>query len=389
MSKTTVTNICGTPVSLPAPYSCMLPAGEAACISDTPANIIAALGGIQFVQGVLQFEDAPSGAPVTPHNTPAGATLPAASQPEATLINAANTRIGLVTPITTTATDRVVVCKLTSPGAVAVNLHASPATGDRVSIIDGTGDAGSNNITVTPAAGLINGSATLVISTNYGRADLVYSGSAWLSVGVLPTSATTTTATDVAETRTGHVRYNAPIAAELVSVVNAVTPTNVALTLAAQPDYPRNLQVRVVIDTTHAITAGNLAIVGKDASGKTITENVSLITASSVTLQTTHAFSHVTSATVSAIAITGGAGSTTVGIGVGKVFGLPANGALTSSTFAVYKENLDNADEVVGTVDATNGTIAATTDPNATHNFDFFYSYAVTPTQNSHTHTLA
>lgn len=183
------------------------------------------------------------------------------------------------------------------------------------------------------------------------------------------------------------VSFKAPIAEELVAIVAAVTPTNVALTVASQPDYPRALTVRVVIDTTHAITAGVLTIIGIGASGEAVTEAVSLIRASSATLYTSHAFAHVTSATVSAIAITGGAGSTTVGVGNSSRLGLPGSKTPAGGAFAVYKANVNQANEAVGTVDATYGTIIPTTAPDGSKNFDFFYNCTITPTATDGGHT--
>jgi hypothetical protein len=174
----------------------------------------------------------------------------------------------------------------------------------------------------------------------------------------------------------GYAYFAAPIAAELVSIVNAVTPTNVALTLAAQPDYPRKLQVRVVIGTTTttAITAGNLAIIGTNAQGVTITENVSMIYATSTTVTTTNAFAHVTSATVSAYAASGSGTGNTIGIGVATALGLPLPSNYTA--MSVYKTNVDAANEAVGTVDAYAGTIVPTTVPNASHNYHIWFTYS-------------
>jgi hypothetical protein len=46
-------------------------------------------------------------------------------------------------------------------------------------IKDGKGDSATNNITIAPSSGTIDGSSTLVISTAYGVSRLVYNGSAW------------------------------------------------------------------------------------------------------------------------------------------------------------------------------------------------------------------
>ena len=172
----------------------------------------------------------------------------------------------------------------------------------------------------------------------------------------------------------------APIAAELVSIKAAATPTNGTITIAAQPDYPRKLQVRVVIGTTTttAITAGTLTLVGTDCKTGAINgEVVSLIANASTTITTTNCYSQLTSGTVAAYAANGSGTGNTLGIGVSNALGLPAT--LGSYGLTVYKENVDNANETVGTVDGSAFTITPTTAPNATHNYNFFYTYAATP----------
>ncbi len=83
-------------------------------------------------------------------------------------------RVALTTPVTVAAaTDYAVVTDLTTPGAVAVNLPAG-VDGQVFVIVDGKGDAGTNNITITPAAGTIAGSATLVLTHNRQTVMLQY-----------------------------------------------------------------------------------------------------------------------------------------------------------------------------------------------------------------------
>lgn len=82
------------------------------------------------------------------------------------------------TTITVAASDDVVV-STTGGAAVAVSLPASPETGRRYTIKDGVGDAGTNNITVTPAAGNIDGAGTYVMNANYEAATFVYNGTQW------------------------------------------------------------------------------------------------------------------------------------------------------------------------------------------------------------------
>ncbi len=81
--------------------------------------------------------------------------------------------------VTVAVTDQVVVVNKTTGAATTVNLPASPRTGQQFKIKDGKGDAATNNITITPAAGNIDGAATKVISTNYGAATVVYNGTQW------------------------------------------------------------------------------------------------------------------------------------------------------------------------------------------------------------------
>lgn len=87
------------------------------------------------------------------------------------------TAAGAVTVSATT--DNIVIVNKTTGAATTVNLPASPTTGLTYTIKDGKGDAATNNITITPAAGTIDGAATSVISTNYGSRDIVYNGTQW------------------------------------------------------------------------------------------------------------------------------------------------------------------------------------------------------------------
>ena len=89
-------------------------------------------------------------------------------------------RVATATPVTVSATaDYAVITALSSPGAVAVNLPAG-VQGQMFSIVDGLGDAATNNITITPASGTINGSATYVIDGNRNGVVLAYSGTEWV-----------------------------------------------------------------------------------------------------------------------------------------------------------------------------------------------------------------
>lgn len=76
-------------------------------------------------------------------------------------------RTALISPVTLTSADFCVMTNLTAPGAVAVALPAG-IDGKIFAILDAKGDAATNNITITPNSGNINGAATYVISRNKG-----------------------------------------------------------------------------------------------------------------------------------------------------------------------------------------------------------------------------
>lgn len=89
-------------------------------------------------------------------------------------------RIAVATPVTVVAaTDEVVSIEVPGPVAVAVTLPAG-VTGQVFYLKDGLGLAApATPITITPAAGTIDGAATATINAPYGALTLVYSGTEW------------------------------------------------------------------------------------------------------------------------------------------------------------------------------------------------------------------
>lgn len=88
-------------------------------------------------------------------------------------------RVATSSPVTVAATDATVVSDLTVAGPVAVSLPAG-VTKQFVILVDGKGDAGTNNVTITGNGGqLINGNATLVLNTNYQGCILQFDGTQW------------------------------------------------------------------------------------------------------------------------------------------------------------------------------------------------------------------
>jgi hypothetical protein len=88
-------------------------------------------------------------------------------------------RIAVATPIAVVATNEVISVEVPGPVAVAVTLPAG-VTGQVFYIKDGLGLAApATPITITPAAGTIDGAATAVIDVPFGSLTLVYSGVEW------------------------------------------------------------------------------------------------------------------------------------------------------------------------------------------------------------------
>lgn len=209
----------------------------------------------------------------------------------------------------------------------------------------------------------------------------------------------TTVATNQAATATnnnttakcaGAISLTNPIAAELISVVADVLLANGAQIIAAQPDCPRKLQVRIT-DGDSSISAGTVTLVGVSAGGKALSQVINLA-GGTRTVVTDDAYATLTSATVAALA--GHGAGDNIGIGVGAGFGLPVPENATN--LVVTKTFVDGASEVVAGVDAAAYSVAPTTAPNAAHDYEFFFAYdwphthvqaAHNHTQDTHNHT--
>jgi hypothetical protein len=81
--------------------------------------------------------------------------------------------------VTVVAGDGLIVINKTTGAATTVNLEASPVAGRVHRIKDGKGDAGTNNITIVPNSGLIDGAANFVIAFAYDSASVEYDGTQW------------------------------------------------------------------------------------------------------------------------------------------------------------------------------------------------------------------
>lgn len=183
------------------------------------------------------------------------------------------------------------------------------------------------------------------------------------------------------------VSISSPLPADLISTVAAVTPSNVALTIAAQPPHPRKLQIRIVIGTTTttAITAGTLTLVGTDQDGNAVTEVISLIENASATVKSANCYAGLTSATVAGYVASGSGTGNTVGLGPSNDFGMPTcpgvvDFAIVKATKITKVLGTSNiaVDDVASTatIDTVARTIAPTTNPAASGLVDYEFSFS-------------
>lgn len=87
--------------------------------------------------------------------------------------------IATETPVTVTSADEVISVEVPGPVTVEVDLPTG-ITGRTFNIKDGLGLASpATPITITPAAGTIDGAASATINAPYGSLTLVYSGVEW------------------------------------------------------------------------------------------------------------------------------------------------------------------------------------------------------------------
>lgn len=190
------------------------------------------------------------------------------------------------------------------------------------------------------------------------------------------------TATNQSEQRSNHVRYTNVPAADLVSIVAVLDPiADGALVLAGQPSVPCKLQIDIV-DGDNSVT-GDLVLAGIGASGQGVGQTIPL-TGGTRTVVTADGYAVVSSATLQNVA--GAAPGDTISIGVSAHLALPGTRSPAAANFVIYKADANEANEAVGTVDGTAGTVSPTTAPNGTNDYDFWYRYSVAVVQDAHNH---
>jgi hypothetical protein len=116
--------------------------------------------------------------------------LIALASAQGTAAQKVGTRTATSSPVTVGSTDCVIRVALSVPGAVAVNLPTG-VNGQYFVIVDGTGDAATNNITITPNGGeTVNGGASYSLNQDNGAIALCFTGSGnWSIIGSFAASA--------------------------------------------------------------------------------------------------------------------------------------------------------------------------------------------------------
>lgn len=176
----------------------------------------------------------------------------------------------------------------------------------------------------------------------------------------------------IAVLKTRNQDFDIVAAASANATVTSVAAANSVLTIAAQPDVPRQLAA-VLTPGAAAVTAGVLTVVYTDNDGVVTTDALSLITALSVskTMTTTRGVTHVTSATITGFA---GGSSPTIVIGTTAVLALPAEQG--KAGLVVYKADMDSVDVALPTQSGPqNDFVTPATAPNGTHVYTMGYSF--------------
>ncbi len=122
-----------------------------------------------------------------------------------------------------------------------------------------------------------------------------------------------------------------------------------ALTIAAQPDYPRTVSA-FLTDANGTITGATVTVVGIDQNGVGITDVLTITAAGAK--NGAKAFAKITSATWALVSGTVTASSDTIALGAGPAIGLPAAPGATYDR--LIKAAFDDADDL-GTFSATYG----------------------------------
>lgn len=158
----------------------------------------------------------------------------------------------------------------------------------------------------------------------------------------------------------------APVVADADRIVVSTDWADGTLSLAAQPDVPRNVTATLT-DINNSITGGTLTITGKDPAGRTVTEVMSPDGAGGgKTLTGTKIFASIASAVIANTTGVPAAGVDVVVIGVGNVIGLPSDISATTAVKHTYLGGVPVTPAAIAAGVSTSGINANTSTYNGT-----------------------
>lgn len=164
-----------------------------------------------------------------------------------------------------------------------------------------------------------------------------------------------------------------PRAASAGRIVSSTSFANGTLTIANQPDVPRQLNLVWTPGTT-AITAGNVALTYRANDSTLQVDNLSPITAASTpaTLTTSKGVISLTSAIV-----TGLTGGVTPGVQIDDTNSLSVSVSPGYQDFAITQAFENNAVQGTSAVASSAASYTPSTAPNASNTFGAFFTYNV------------
>lgn len=151
-----------------------------------------------------------------------------------------------------------------------------------------------------------------------------------------------------------------PIAALTTRYVVSVNLTNIAFTLANQPDVPRNVTIQVV-DTTPSINAGTITVAGLDVAGVPTLEVFTFPATPAASRTFTGVVMHaqIISITAANVSVLGGAGDETITVGCGTVIALPNPIATAAAVKHVWLNNVKVTSPVIAVGNQMSGVDAS------------------------------
>ena len=163
----------------------------------------------------------------------------------------------------------------------------------------------------------------------------------------------------------------APVVADPDRIVTSEAFEDGTLTLAAQPDVPRNLTVTVT-DANASITAGLVTVTGITPQGETVTEAFDI--ADSLTHTGAIVFAVVSSVVVSNEAGSAAGSTDTITIGVGNVIGLSSPIDTSAAVKHVYLGGARVASPTIARGPNTSGVDVSASTYNGTKELVVFYA---------------